>query len=143
MTPRELPSTPDEGDLPDENAFDAHRSRLHARNPDVVWVEAVRGRCALTDIVTFQQYLLEGPSAEIWRRIDGFGSDDEVVRAVLASYPEHPATAYAECIAFIDTMTDTGLLVHQPGADRGEPGDVDRPARGGHIAQPAQKGTVI
>ncbi|WP_426623023.1 PqqD family protein [Leifsonia sp. McL0607] len=97
----------------------------------------------MTDIADFRQFQLVGPSAEVWSRIDGFASDDEVVRAVLAFYPEHPDTAYAECVSLIETMTDIKLLVHQPGTGRGEPDDVDHPDRGGRVAQPAQKGTVL
>lgn len=131
------------GDLADEmTPTDLEHSR-HAKNPDIVWVDVTPGRCTVADISDFQQYELVGPSAEVWNRIDGFASDEEVVRAVLECYPEHPVTAYAECGAFIDRMTDLGLLVQQPGSDRGEPDDVDPRDRSGLVAQPAQKGTVI
>lgn len=130
-----------EGDPADENTVDASLVSRHAKNPDVVWVEAVQGRCEVADISDFRQFELTGTSAEVWSRIDGFASDDEVVRAVLATYPEHPDTAYAECVSFIETMTGLGLLVLRPDTDRGEPDD-DHPDDGGHVVQPAQKGTV-
>jgi hypothetical protein len=130
-----------EGDPADENTVDAPRATRHARNRDVVWVEAVRGRCALADVSDFRQFELTGPSAEVWSRIDGHRSDDAVVRAVLAAYPEHPDTAYAECVSLIDAMTELGLLVPRPDTDRGGR-DRARPDRRGRAVKPAQKGTV-
>lgn len=138
----QTPTVSSIGDMADEMIRTALRRRRHAKNPDAVWVEGATGRCAVADISDFRQFQLVGPSAEVWNRIDGFASDDEVVRAVLACYPGHPATAYAECGAFIETMTDLGLLVHQPGSDRGEPDDMDPRPREGLVAQPAQEGTV-
>ncbi len=132
------PTAP-EGDRADENAADASRARRHTRNPEVVWVEAVQGRLAMADVSDFRQFELAGPSAEVWSRIDGFASDDEVVRAVLACYPEHPDSAYAECVSLIETMAGLGLLVHRPDTDCSVPDD-DRP--GGRVVKPAQKGTV-
>lgn len=132
---------PLEGDLGDENTVDAHPVARHAKSPDVVWVEAVQGRCSVADTSDFRQFELAGPSAEVWSRIDGFASDDEVVRAVLATYPEHPDTAFAECVSLIETMTGLGLLVPQPDTECGEP-DVDHPDRGDRVMPQAQKGTV-
>lgn len=132
------PTAP-EGDRADENAAHAPRTRRHARNADVIWVEDVPGRLAMADVSDFRQFELAGPSAEVWSRIDGFASDDEVVRAVLARYPEHPDSAYAECVSLIETMAGLGLLIHQPDTDCGVPDD-DRP--GGRVVKPAQKGTV-
>ncbi|MCI0157474.1 PqqD family protein [Leifsonia shinshuensis] len=91
----------------------------------------------MADVSDFRQFELTGPSAEVWSRIDGFASDDEVVRAVLDCYPEHPDSAYAECVSLIETMASLELLVHQPDTDRGVPDD-HRP--GGRVVKPSSEG---
>lgn len=104
-------------------------------------MEAVQGWFSVADVSDFRQFELSGPSAEVWSRIDGYASDDEVVRAVLARYPEHPDTAYGECLALIERLSGLGLIVVQSDADDRERDERRRDHRG-HAVNPAQKGTV-
>jgi hypothetical protein len=68
----------------------------------------------LADITDFRQFVLRGPSADLWKAFGGIGSDDVVVREVLAKYPNHPETAPSQCLALIDELTRLGLLMPQP-----------------------------
>lgn len=101
------------GESADENIGAGPRVAHHVRNAGVVWVDVVPGRCQLTDIAHFRQYRLIGPSADVWNRVDGFRSDDDIVRDVLAAYPDHPETASAQCFALLDEFTQLGLLLLQ------------------------------
>ena len=103
-----------QGDTTDENAHVAPLLGHHVRSATVVWVEATAGRCMLTDTGDFRQFLLSGPSADLWKGLEGIRSDDAVVQEVLAKYPDRPETAHAQCLALIDELTQLGLLIPQP-----------------------------
>lgn len=106
------------GDVEGETLSAVHR---HARS--VVWVETTAERWAVADVSDFRQFVLNGTSGLLWQSFDGHTTDEAIVEHVLGSYPDHPASARADCRSLIDELLRLRLLEPTPPEPDHEPAD--------------------